>query len=255
MSALVTGASTGIGAEFARRLAADGHDLILVARSMDRLTAVAREIQDRYRVHVEIIALDLSLPDAAERLWAETEGRGCTVEILVNNAGFGLHGDVHDAEPQRLEEMVRLNCATIVGLTARYLPGMRERGKGMIVNIASTAAFQPVPHMATYGASKAFVLSFTEALWSENRDHGVRVLAVCPGATDTAFFDVAGEAAAAGRKRTTAQLLDATMRALRSEQPSFVDGAAARFVARVVTRLLPRRTLIEVAGRSVSPRP
>lgn len=253
MTALITGASSGIGAEFARRLAAEGHDLILVARDVERLTAVAHEVQERHRVHVEIVALDLSRPDAGERLWEEVQRRRCDVEFLVNNAGFGLHGDVHDADPRRLEEMIRLNCATLVGLTARFLPPMRERGTGTIVNIASTAAFQPIPHMATYGASKAFVLSFTEALWAENRDHGIRVLAVCPGATDTAFFDVAGEAAAAGPKRTTAQLLDATMRALRSDGPSFVDGPAARFVARVVTRLLPRRTLIAVAGRSVAP--
>lgn len=128
---------------------------------------------------------------------------------------------------------------------------MRERGSGAIINIASTAAFQPIPHMATYGASKAFVLSFTEALWAENRAFGIRVLAVCPGATDTAFFDIAGEAAAAGTKRSTTQLLDATMQALDSDKPSFVDGLPARFIARVLTRLLPRRAFISIAGRFV----
>jgi len=110
---------------------------------------------------------------------SRTDAAGIAVDVLVNNAGFGTHGDLIDADPQRLADEIQLNCATLVDLTARYLPGMRSRGRGTVVNIASTAGFQPVPHMAVYGATKAFVLSFSEALWAEEKPHGIRVLAVC----------------------------------------------------------------------------
>ncbi len=169
--------------------------------------------------------------------------------MLVNNAGFGTHGDLVDADPQRLADEIQLNCATLVDLTVRYLPGMRSRGRGTIINIASTAGFQPVPHMAVYGATKAFVLSFSEALWAEEKPHGIRVLAVCPGATDTEFFDIAGESAALGRKRTARQVVDRTLRELDSGKPSFVDGLANAVTAHLLTRLVPRRLLITVTGR------
>jgi len=177
--------------------------------------------------------------------------------VLVNNAGFGTHCDVADADPQRLEDAVELNCRTLVGATARYLPQMRARGRGTIINIASTAAFQPLPKMAVYGATKAFVLSFTEALWEEERRHGIRVLAVCPGLTDTPFFELAGEAAAGAASgsaaraftRTPQQVVEHTMRVLSGGKPSFVDGIANAFVARVVTRLLPKRMVIALSGR------
>ena len=136
-------------------------------------------------MEVTAISLDLSEPDAAQRLWNETDRRGLHVDVLVNNAGFGTGKDVADDAPDRLEQEVRLNCLAVVGLTARYLPAMRERRSGTIINISSAAAFQPMPHMAAYGATKAFVLSFTEALWRETRRDGIRVLAVCPGSTDT----------------------------------------------------------------------
>ena len=184
MVTLITGASTGIGAEFARQFAALGHDLVVVARSADRLEELAAALRAAYGVNVTVIGMDLSRPDAAEQLWQRTTGLGLEVDVLVNNAGVGTHADVADADTRRLEEEVELNCRTLVGTTARYLPAMRARGAGAVVNVASTAAFQPLPKMAVYSASKAFVLSFTEALWAEERGHGVRVLAVCPGLTD-----------------------------------------------------------------------
>ena len=194
MVTLITGASTGIGAEFARQFAARGHDLVVVARSADKLNDLAAQLRAAHGVDVTVLAMDLSLPTAAGELWQRTNRLGLEIAVLVNNAGFGTHGDVADADPQRLEEAIELNCRTLVGATARYLPQMRARGAGTIINVASTAAFQPLPKMAVYGASKAFVLSFTEALWAEERKHGVRVLAVCPGLTDTPFFE-------AGRRR------------------------------------------------------
>ena len=261
MVTLITGASTGIGAEFARQFAARGHDLVVVARSADRLHDLAAQLREAHGVEVTVLAMDLSLPTAAGELWQRTNRLGLEIAVLVNNAGFGTHGDVADADPQRLEEAIELNCRTMVGTTARYLPQMRGRGAGTIINVASTGAFQPLPKMAVYGATKAFVLSFTEALWAEERKHGVRVLAVCPGLTDTPFFELAGDAAATaasgslGRAftRSPQQVVDATMRALsgRGRKPSFVDGAANAFVARVLNRVLPRRLMIAVCGRLV----
>ena len=259
MVTLITGASTGIGAEFARQFAARGHSLVVVARSADKLNALAAQLREAHRVDVTVMAMDLSLPTAAGELWQRTNRLGLEVSVLVNNAGSGTHGDVADADPQRLEEEIELNCRTLVGVTARYLPHMRARGAGTIINVASTAAFQPLPKMAVYGATKAFVMSFTEALWAEEHKHGVRVLAVCPGVTDTPFFRAAGDAAvgaasrsaALGLTRTPQQVVDNTMRALSGRKPSFVDGAANAFVSRVLTRVAPRRLMIAVSGRLV----
>ena len=243
MVALITGASTGIGAEFARQFAVRGHDLVVVARSADKLEDLAARLRGAHGVEVTVLAMDLSLPTAAGELWQQTDRLGLEITVLVNNAGFGTHGDVADADAQRLEDAIELNCRTMVGTTARYLPQMRARGAGTVINVASMAAFQPLPKMAVYGATKAFVLSFTEAVWAEERKHGVRVLAVCPGMTDTAFFELAGDAAAVARRaprhwaltRTPQQVVDATMRALSGRKPSFVDGVANAFVARLLT--------------------
>lgn len=253
MHTLITGASSGIGEEFARRFAARGHDLVLVARSRGRLEELASQLRAQHSVAVAVVPLDLAQPGAATLLHQRTAELGLDIDTLVNNAGFATHGDLADADADRLAAQIQLNCGTLVAVTALYLRAMRQRGRGTVINVASTAAFQPVPHMAVYGATKAFVLSFTEALWGEVNAQGIRVLAVCPGATDTPFFDVAGEAAAAGSKRTPQQVVTRAFTALRSSKPSVVDGAANALVARLVTRLLPKRTLIAVAERSVRP--
>ena len=251
-TALITGASTGIGSVFARRLAAEGARLILVARSQDKLDALAAELRGQ-GTEVTVLAMDLSLPDSAKELQLATDALGLKVDILVNNAGFGTHGHVLHADADRYAEQIQLNCSTLVGTSTRYLPGMVERGAGAIINIASTAAFQPVPHMAVYGATKAFVLSFTQALWAETQGTGVKVLAVCPGATDTPFFDIAGESAAAGNMRTPEQVVDTAMSAIRGNKPSVVDGRLNSFVARVAVKLLPEKLVIAVAGRVMRP--
>ena len=249
MATLITGASAGIGAEFARQFAAKHHDLVLIARREQALTALADELRSTYGVSVTVIAEDLSRPESATELYSRTTDLGINVDVLVNNAGFGTHGGFADADADRLAQEIQLNCGTLVGLTARYLPAMRTRGRGTIINIASTAAFQPVPQMAVYGATKAFVLSFSEALWAEEKKHGIRVLAVCPGATATEFFDVAGESAAVGIKRSAKQVVDRTMRELSSTKPSFVDGMVNAVTAHLLTRITPRRLLITVTGR------
>jgi uncharacterized protein len=185
--ALVTGASAGLGIEFARQLSAEGHRIVLVARRKDRLEELARELGN-----ARAVALDLSEPGAAGRLMADLKKHGETVDLLVNNAGFGLAGRFAELQAGRQREMIDLNCGVLTELGHAVLPGMIKRKAGGILNVASTAAFQPGPGMAVYFATKAFVLSFSEALHDEARNHGVRVSCLCPGPTRTEFRSVSG---------------------------------------------------------------
>jgi short-subunit dehydrogenase len=252
MATLITGASSGIGAEFARQIAARGGNLVLVARRKPLLDELAEELRDRCGVRATTLAHDLGAPDAAAGLHQEVESLGIAVDTLINNAGFATHGDVADADPVRLAEEIAVNCQALVGLTTRFLPAMLARHRGRIVNIASTAGFQPLPHMAVYSASKAFVLTFTEALWGETRGTGVRVLAVAPGATDTAFFQVASEAARVGPKRPVDVLVRNALHALDGSAPTYIDGFWNAAGARFGVRMAPRRVVVTLAGRSVS---
>jgi len=252
-TALITGASAGIGAEFARALAARGTNVILVARSHDRLQTLADEVARDPGVRAEAIAADLARPGAARELRVAVEARGLTVDLLVNNAGFGTHGPFETLAPEREGAEVALNVAAVVDLTHLFLPAMLAKGDGAVVNVASTAAFQPVPYMAVYGATKAFVLSFSEALWAEYRGRGVRVLALYPGATATEFFDVVGtEDAALGAKRTVEQVVATGLRALERGRPSAVDGLANYLLAQS-GRFGPRGLVARVGERVMRP--
>jgi short-subunit dehydrogenase len=191
-TALVTGASSGIGAAIAESLARRGQALTLVARREDRLSELATELHERHGVRVGVVACDLADPRQRDLLAARITELGLDVEVLVNNAGFGYAGNFVDSDRERKVEMVRVNCETIVDLSGRYLPEMVRRGRGAEINIASTAAFQPLPGSATYAASKAFVLSFTEAVHQELKGTGVTATAVCPGPVRTEFMDAAG---------------------------------------------------------------
>jgi hypothetical protein len=188
---LVTGASSGIGAEFARQLAAKGYGVFLVARREDRLRELAAEIEREHGVKTEIQAADLMDAGAVERLPGQVAERGLDIQILVNNAGFTTVGDVH-ANPERQIGMIRVNCEALVALTAAFLPGMVERGRGAIINVASTASFQPIPAQAVYAASKAFVRSFSEAISAEVKGTGVTITALCPGPVATEFVEAGG---------------------------------------------------------------
>ena len=190
-TALVTGASSGIGAAIASSLAQHGHSLTLVARREDRLDQLASELHERHGVRAGVFACDLGDANERDRLAAKLTELGLDVEVLVNNAGFGSAGDFASADRERQVEMVRVNCETVVDLCGRYLPGMVERGRGTVINIASTAAFQPLPKSATYAASKAFVLNFSEAVHQELHRTDVTVTAVCPGPVRTEFMDAA----------------------------------------------------------------
>jgi short-subunit dehydrogenase len=190
-TALVTGASSGIGAAVAAELASRGFSLILVARREERLRTLATELSSEHGVEAEIVAADLGEASERDRLQSELGGRGRAVEVLVNNAGFGHQADFARSQRERMVEMVRLNVEAVVDLTSRFLGPMVERGRGSVINIASLGAFQPLPGSAVYGASKAFVLSFSEAIRTELRGSGVTVTAVCPGPVRTEFMTVA----------------------------------------------------------------
>ncbi|GAB7190654.1 SDR family NAD(P)-dependent oxidoreductase [Kineococcus sp. NUM-3379] len=239
---IVTGASAGIGAEFARQLAARGSHLVLVARRLDRLERLAAELTAAHGVRVTPVALDLSAPGAGAALAAEVDRRGLRVTGLVNNAGFGTHGPFHAEDPARVQEEIAVNVAALVDLSRTFVGRLREAGTGVLVNVASTIAYQPAPGMAVYGATKAFVLSFTEALWRETRGSGLRVLALSPGATSTEFFDVLGARVDGARgHQSPAEVVDTALRALdrRDPPPSVVAGRVNRVLSlagRVVTR-------------------
>jgi hypothetical protein len=191
-AALVTGASSGIGAAIAKELASHGYSLVLVARREERLRSLATDISAEHDVEAEIITADLGDESERDRLQSELGGRGRAVEVLVNNAGFGHQADFARSPRERMVEMVRVNVEAVVDLTSRFIGPMAERGRGSVINVASTAAFQPLPGSAVYAASKSFVLSFSEAIRTELRGTGVTVTAVCPGPVKTEFTEVAG---------------------------------------------------------------
>lgn len=257
-TALITGATSGIGEALARALEQqDVHVLVLVARDAGKLQALAQELSQRH-TQVETIALDLTAPDAPARVKAETDRLGLHVDLLVNGAGVGGIGSFdHPREglgSSSAGQTVALNVAALVGLTERYLPGMVARGQGRVLNLGSTAAFQPVPYSAVYGASKAFVLSFSQALWAELRDRGhdgVRVVCLCPGVTDTNFGLGHGEPRG-GLERlsvsTPAQVAAAALAALAADAPYHVVGRANRALG-AATRLLPGPLVASVLAR------
>jgi short-subunit dehydrogenase len=189
---LVTGASSGIGAEIARGLARRGHGVTLAARREERLRELADEISEKHGVRAETISVDVSDIDARKRLKGDIDELGLTVEVLVNNAGFGSGGPFATLDAEEEASIIRTNVEAVVALTGHFLPDMIERGRGAILNLASLISFQPVPFQATYGASKAAVLSHTEALHEELRDTGVTITAVCPGPVRTEFGEQGG---------------------------------------------------------------
>ena len=194
--ALVTGASSGIGADLARELARDGHDLVLTARTLPPMQALAAELE-AFGARSEVIAADLARPGAAGELAAAVADRGLTIDVLVNNAGLGGAGRFDQSDPVRIGEMLQVNIMALTELTRIFLPQMVARGRGKIMLVASTASFQPGPGMAVYFATKSYVLSFGEAIAYELKGSGVSVTTLCPGATATNFFKVAGVGPAA----------------------------------------------------------
>ena len=199
-------------------------------------------------MNAQYVALDLTEENAAARLFEETERRGLEVELLINNAGFGSMGEFMAQELERELNMIDLNIKALVDLTYRFLAPMRERGHGAVINVASTAGFQPVPFMGTYAATKAFVLSFSEALWEENRPYGIKVMAICPGVTETNFFDAAGiEKPPMRVAQTPEQVVDKALRGLERGKSSVISGWSNLLMVGA-ERLVPRKLVLRVAG-------
>lgn len=243
---VVTGASGGIGEAFADYLAAAGQNLVLTGRRQDKLEELATTLQRRHRIDTNVLSLDLAVEKDREAL--VTHLAGLDLDTLVNNAGFGMLGEVATADADRLVEMVSVNCVALTQLTRAVLPGLLLRGRGSIINVASTAAFQPIPSMAAYAASKSYVLSFSQALWSEVNGTGVRVTAICPGPTDTRFFVEAGNDRVMTRRRQPAQVVASTFEALKDNKPYVVDGAINATVAKA-SKLAPARFAMRISRR------
>jgi short-subunit dehydrogenase len=246
--ALVTGASSGLGRAYAESLAARGHPLLLVARREDRLGELAGWAERTHGVEVRVVAADLATDDGLAAC-RDAIDAGPPLGLAILNAGFGDHGPVHAADRERLAAMVRLNCVAVVDLAAHVLPGMVARGAGALVVMSSAAAWQPVPYMATYAATKAFELHLTEAIAAELRGTGVRALAVCPGPTHTEFGLHAGTGGThwAIPFDDTDLVVRATWRALADGRPRAATGLVAR-ASMLASRLLPRRLIVHGAA-------
>src|SRR5829696_6626671 len=246
---LITGASSGIGAAFARKLSARGRNVLLVARSEDKLIALCNELGRLTSIRAQYLALDLQQPDAGSQLLEETQKRGLEIEMLINNAGFGSMGEFVKLDLEHELDMIQLNVRSLVDLTHRFLGPMRERKRGTIINVASTAAFQAVPYMATYAATKAFVLSFSEAVAEENRAHGIHVMALCPGVTETNFFQASGMDRPPMRTIQTAEeVVDTALRGL-ARQKSLVISGWTNWLTVEAERIAPRSVVTKVAAR------
>ena len=247
--AIVTGASGGLGLEFAKLLAADKHDLVLVARSADKLDAIAADLRDRHGVSVETLSLDLSKPGAAAAVFARVP----ECDVLINNAGFATNGRFEEIPEERVREEVLLDVLTLTELTRAYLPAMRERGAGRILNVASTAGFLPGPFMAVYYACKAYVLSFSQAIAEELRGSGVTVTCLCPGATATGFANRAHAAGTRLFKRlpvaNAASVARAGYRGMLQGRDLVIPGLLNNLTW-LASKLSPRRLLIWVSRTS-----
>jgi len=256
---LVTGCTGGIGREIVDLLAAQGHTLVLVSRDRAKLDALAREITDAHHVGTHVIVADLAQPGSAKAVFDATNERGIAIDILVNNAGIGMYGRVADIDVAAQTSMVLLNSVTPSELCAYYADGMRKRGRGKILNIASTVAYQPCPFMAAYGASKAFLLSYSEALAKELEGSGVTVTAISPGPTKTEFFarlDPSVDSIdhfAGGKRHEPRRVAEIAVAAMNAGRLSKVVGVK-NFILSSSSRFAPRSLTARISKSLLSPR-
>jgi uncharacterized protein len=253
-TALITGASSGIGAAFARELAFRKNDVVLVARSEDKLQQLAKQLQEQFQVKAEVIVRDISLPGATTFVWEAIAQKGLTIDLLINNAGFGDYGAFVERDLSKQTQMIQLNITALVELTYLFLPGMKQRGFGGIINIASIAGYQPLPYLSVYAATKAFVLNFSEALWAENKNSGVNILAVCPGATESNFFKAAEFpdtfAGKSNSRYTPAEkVVKNALKALEKNQSTLVTGGVSNNLMVNLSRFFPRDWLVSAVEK------
>ncbi|WP_202743142.1 SDR family NAD(P)-dependent oxidoreductase [Acinetobacter calcoaceticus] len=244
-TALITGASSGIGKAYAQKLASLGINLILTARSEQKLNDLADELRKKYNVTVEVIVLDLAQPNSAQTLFDEVQARKLSVEILINNAGFGKWTKFLDQSVATYQEMITLNISSVTSLCYLFLSHMLANKKGIMINISSTGAFQPLPYIAVYGASKSYVLQFTEALAGEYASSGVKFLAVCPGNTETNFTQVANADTSGMKSSTVDDVVSATVAALDKNKPTLVVGCS-NYLTSQLPRILSRKKMINL---------
>ena len=256
-TALVTGASSGIGEAIARQLAAQGCKMILLARSEPALHQLATQLRREHAVQVDVLAADLAQPDCGPVIQQTLEARGLQVDILINNAGLGTYGPFETLSSQTEQELIAVNIAAMVSLSHAVIPGMLSRASGTILNLASTSAYQPCAYMAVYAASKAFVLSFSEALWAEYRERGIHVAALCPGPVETAFIaklrneDIRKTPVFAGIIRPE-QVADEAIKTIKGTAPSRIIGIKNWLLANS-TRMTPRSLVAKTGANLLRP--
>ncbi len=252
--ALVTGASAGIGKALAAELASGGTHLILTARRRDRLQDLAAQLRSKHKINSEVFEADLANPSAPDEIFRFTKEKGIAVDLLINNAGFGQYGELSSIDPQRLLDMVQVNCTAVLHLTRLFLTDMIARRRGDVLIVASTVAFQAVPYISTYAATKVFDLFLAEGLAEEMKPYGIRVCALCPGATESEFHDLAGHPAHARRRGKTAEKVAKTgLRALAAGK-SYVISGLGNYLGAQGQRLVPRHIVTRIAANMFRPR-
>lgn len=257
-TALITGASSGIGTEFAYQLAQRDYNLVLVARRKELLDNIAKDIQNTLSISIYCFSADLSAPAGLQDLYQQVEQHELEIDLLINNAGFGTMGAFDEQDSALEQQEIALNVSAVVDLSHQFIPGMLKRKGGNIINVASVAAYQPVPYMAVYAATKAFVLSFSEALWAEYQEQGINVTALCPGPVDTGFFDATGnknlqKAKAKISMMQCDEVVNAALQAMDKQESQVIPGAKNR-IAPFATRILSRSTVAKLAAKAMHPR-
>ncbi|MEH2175643.1 SDR family NAD(P)-dependent oxidoreductase [Nostoc sp.] len=252
-TALITGASSGIGKAFAQELAARNTNLVLVARSEEKLSQLAKQLQEQHNIQVDVIVKDLTEPNAAASVFDATKAKGLTIDLLINNAGFGSYGDFAEGDGEKQVKIVQLNILALVDLTHKFLPLMRQRRSGSIINVSSITAFQPIPYLSVYAASKAFILSFSEALWAENYHYGVRILVTCPGPIETNFFAEANFppalAGSTDKVYSCEKVVWESLEALDKGYPTVISSDSTTQIRSKLSRLVPRKLLLNMLAK------
>jgi short-subunit dehydrogenase len=255
MKVLITGASSGIGQELARLFAGDGAEMVLLARRGKKLALLSEHLNLMYKANVAFMQADLSRPGAPEEIYSVLKEKGFAPDVLVNNAGFGIHGPFDNMDLGRVRDLMQVNMQSLVELTRLFLPAMLEKRRGAVLNVASTAAFQPLPMNNIYAASKAFVVSFSEAIREELKESGISVTCLCPGPTETEFFEAGGYPERAWSRKRFRMPVEAVARvgfkALKDGKATVIPGFLNNLVAFLV-RFVPRRMITSAAKRAMS---
>lgn len=252
-TALITGASSGIGFELARIHANKGGNLVLVARSQNKLEALKKELEEKHKIKVTVIISDLSQPNAAENIFKQTEAEGIVIDTLINNAGFGGHGLFHERDFASDNDMIQVNIVALTQLTHLYLKGMVARNEGRILNVSSTASFIPGPLQAVYYATKAFVTSFSQAIAQEVENHNVNVTALCPGAVDTGFVK-AGDLEGVevfDKAKSAASVAKCGYSAMEKGQLVSFNEGGLKFLLNWIVPLLPRKSVLKISRQAM----